>query len=132
MNAVDYRNETVLHMVASNGHVVFVLQLLCFGSAIDENSFEDDRTGLLDKINNKMKLLRAGKRPETSLMSNEERRFMWNLAFSLTIQHRGAAFKAYYTIRSFITFHGIFMADGYDLGEDSVWRRTIEEEDSVW
>ena len=47
---------------------------------------------------------------------------MWELAFSLTIQHRAAAFKAYYTIRSFITFHGIFMADGYDLGEESVWK----------
>ena len=46
---------------------------------------------------------------------------MWNLAFSLTIQHRAAAFKAYYTIRSFITFHGIFMADGYNLGYESVW-----------
>ena len=57
---------------------------------------------------------------------------MWNLAFSLTILHRAAAFKTYYTIRSFITFHGIFMADGYDLGEESVWKRTIEEVDSAW
>ena len=52
---------------------------------------------------------------------------MWNLAFSFTIQNRAAAFKGYYTIRSFITFHGIFMADGYDLGEESVWKRIIEE-----
>ena len=47
---------------------------------------------------------------------------MWNLAFSFTWKYRGAAFKAYYTIRSFITFHGIFMASGYDLGEESIWR----------
>ena len=52
---------------------------------------------------------------------------MWNLAFSLTIQHRAAAFKVYYTVRSFITFHGIFMAGGYDLGEESIWKRTIEK-----
>ena len=57
---------------------------------------------------------------------------MWNLAFSFTIQHPAAAFKAYYTIRSFITFHGMFMANGYDLGEVSVWKRTFEEEDSFW
>ena len=56
-------------------------------------------------------------------MSNEEKRFMWNLAFSFTIQHRAAAFKAYYKIRSFITFHGIFMGPGYDVGDDSVWRK---------
>ena len=57
---------------------------------------------------------------------------MWNLAFSFTTQHPAAAFKAYYTIRSFITFHGMFMANGYDLGEVSVWKRTFEEEDSFW
>ena len=48
---------------------------------------------------------------------------MWNLAFSLTVQHPAAAFKAYYTIRSFITFHGIFMVDGYGLGDESVWKK---------
>ena len=93
-----------------------------FGAVIDENALEDDETGLLVPINDRMNLLRAGKRPETSLMSNQERRFMWELAFSLTIQHRAAAFKAYYTIRSFITFHGIFMGDGYDRGDDSAWK----------
>jgi hypothetical protein len=62
-------------------------------------------------------------------MSNEERRFMWNLAFSFTIAHRGAAFKAYYAIRSFITFHGIFMGPGYDLGHGSVWRKAVVESD---
>ena len=46
---------------------------------------------------------------------------MWNLAFSLTIKHRVAAFKAYYSIRSFITYNGIFMGLGYGLGEDSLW-----------
>ena len=53
-------------------------------------------------------------------MSVEERRFMWNLAFSFTIAHRGAAFKAYYSIRSFITFHGIFMGRGYGVGDRGV------------
>ena len=60
-------------------------------------------------------------------MSDEERRFMWNLAFSFTIKHRVAAFKAFYAIRSFITFKGIFMADGYDLGKNSVWRRKVRK-----
>ena len=52
---------------------------------------------------------------------------MWNLAFSFTIQYRGAAFKAYYAIRSFITFHGIFMAHGYIFGPGSFWRRAETE-----
>ena len=52
---------------------------------------------------------------------------MWNLAFFFTWKHRVAAFKAYYAIRSFITFHGIFMGPGYDLGEGSIWRIENEE-----
>jgi hypothetical protein len=62
---------------------------------------------------------------ETTLMSEEERRFMWNLAFSFTIKYRVAAFKAYYSIRSFITYNGIFMGPGYDLGDGSVWRKVV-------
>ena len=90
-----------------------------------QKALDCDKTGLLGQINDRMDLLRAGKRPETSFMSNQERQFMWELAFSLTIQNRAAAFKAFYTIRSFITFHGIFMTDGYDLGEVSVWKKII-------
>ena len=52
---------------------------------------------------------------------------MWNLAISFTIKHRAAAFKAYYAIRSFITFHGIFVVPGYALGEGKFWKRTEEQ-----
>ena len=64
----------------------------------------------------------------TTLMSDEERRFMWNLAFSFTIAHRGVAFKAYYAVRSFITYNGIFMGPGYDLGDGSLWRKVVKSE----
>ena len=122
---VDKLNKTALHYASKKGHVGCTLQLLCFGAAIDEYAVVIDRTyHLLGSINDRMNLLRAGKRPETSLMSNEESRFMWELAFSLTLQHRAAAFKAYYTVRSFITFHGIFMADGYEHGKKNVWTRS--------
>ena len=77
------------------------------------------------QVEERLNLLRSGKRIETSLMSNEERQWMWNLACSLTIQHPAAAFKMYYTIRSFITFHGIFMAKGYGLGEENVWKHAV-------
>ena len=53
---------------------------------------------------------------------------MWNLAFSFTITYRVAAFKAYYAIRSFITYNGIFMGPGYDLGDSSVWRKGVKSE----
>ena len=28
-----------------------------------------------------------------------------------------------YAIRSFITYNGIFMGPGYDVGDDSIWRK---------
>ena len=57
---------------------------------------------------------------------------MWNLAFFLTIKHGGAAaFKIYHSIRSFITFHGIFMANGYYLGDDTIWKRTMKVVEEV-
>ena len=65
---------------------------------------------------------------ETTLMSDEESRFMWNLAFLFTVKHRVAAFKAYYSIRSFITYNGIFMAHGYDAGVESLWRKFFGED----
>ena len=62
-----------------------------------------------------------GSRIGKSLMSEEERRFMWNLAFVLTVKHPAIAFGTYQRIRSFVIFHGIFMGPGYDLDEGSIW-----------
>ena len=109
--------------------MTFILQLLCFGAEISHELNEMaidliyDQTRILDPINERLNSLRAGNGMETTLMSEEERCFMWNLAFSFTIKYRVAAFKAYYAIRSFITYNGIFMGPGYDVGEESIWRK---------
>ena len=145
IDVVDKENRTALCLAAGigdiktcdgigveEGHVRCILLLICFGVEIDEIAINRDCSGLLLPINERLRSLRNGKRIGTSLMGYEERRFMWNLAFCFTIAHREAAFKGYYAIRSFITFHGIFMASGYELGEDSVWndskwRKEVEE-----
>ena len=54
-------------------------------------------------------------------MSDEETRFMWNLGFVLATKYPAIAFGTYQRIRSFVTFHGIFMGSGYDFGEKSIW-----------
>jgi len=132
VNAVNKDKASALScLVGKNGHIDImnrlVLQLLCFGVEIDKFALRHDKWELLRPINDRVNLLRAGKRIGTSLMSNEERRFMWNLAFCFTIKYRGAAFKAYYAIRSFITYNGIFMGYGYGLGEDSRWNMEDEK-----
>ena len=106
--------RTPLCLAAERGDpVAVVLLLLCFGAEIGheviKKAIKCDQTRILQPINDRLESLRAGNGMKTTLMSVEEKRFMWNLAFSFTIKHRVAAFKAYYAIRSFITFHGIFI-----------------------
>ena len=122
VNAVNKDKEMALHCAAREGHIHCTLQLLCFGAEIDEKAIKDDKTELLRPIENRLKLLRDGKRMETSLMSEKERHFMWNLGFVLAVKHRAIAFRTYHMILSFITFHSLFMGPGYDLGEGSIWR----------
>jgi hypothetical protein len=64
---------------------------------------------------------------EVSLMSDEERRFMWDLGFVLAVKHPAIAFTTFQRIRSYVTFHGIFMGPGYGLGEASIWRKEVDE-----
>ena len=108
-----------------NDRITCTLQLVCFGAEIDEKAIKDDKTELLRPIENRLKSLRDGKRMEVSLMSDEERRFMWNLGFVLAVKHPAIAFGTFRRIRSFVTFHGVFMGPGYDLGEESIWRRKL-------
>ena len=105
-------------------HIPCTLQLLCFGAEIDEKAIEDDKTKLLRPIENRLKLLRDGKRMGTSLMSEEERRFMWNLAYVLAVKHPAIAFGTYRRIHACVTFHGIFMVPGFGPGErkGTQWR----------
>ena len=140
VNAVNVANETALHCAArgeltgcSDGHIHCTLQLLCFGAEIDEETIKDDMTELLRPIETRLKLLRDGKRMGSSLLCDEERRSMWNLAFFLTMKHPAISFRTYHRIRSFVTFHGIFMGPGYDLGEESIWRLKIAiSDDDEW
>ena len=70
VNAVYKYDRTALQWAAEKGNVALILELLCLGAVIDKKALEHDNTSLLGQINDRMNLLRAGKRPETSLMSN--------------------------------------------------------------
>jgi ankyrin repeat protein len=123
VNAVDGDKRTALQIAAIKRRIPYILQLLCFGAEIDEKAIKDDKTKLLRPIENRLKLLRDGNRMKTSLMSEEERRFMWNLACVLAMKHPAIALGTYRRIHAFVTFHGIFMGPGYGLGEESIWRK---------
>ena len=126
VNAVQNDKLTALQLAASKERIPCVLQLLCFGAEIDEQAINVDMTELLRPIENRLTLLRDGKRMGSSLLCDEERRFMWNLAFVLAVKHPAIAFGTYQRIRSFVTFHGIFMGPGFDLGAASIWRKNMD------
>eukprot|EP00938_MAST-03A_sp_MAST-3A-sp1_P000617 g617.t1 len=120
--------DLAVRHVGKYAQVPCALLLICFGAEIDERTIEFDRKAkILRPIVKRLKLLRSGKSIGASMLSNEERRFMWNLALSFTIKHRAVAFRMYYKICSYITFHGIFMGLGYGLGKGSVWRRMVRD-----
>ena len=137
VNALCDEKKTPLFLAAKEARVLCTLHLICFGAKIDRKIMRYDNTGLITAINDKLNYVRKGCRmylrgkikENMPLMSDEEKRFMWNLAFVLARKHIGIAFKLYYTIRSFITFKGIFMIGGYDLGVESIWRGVIDDSD---
>jgi len=124
VNAVNNWGYSVLYCASYfSQSVPLTLELLCFGAKIDKKAIQYDWTGLLVPIEERLEKLRNGERRITNLCSNEENKFKWNLAFCLTLKAKVPAFKVYYKVRSFITYHGIFMAPGYDLGKESIWRK---------
>ena len=124
VNAVENKGSSVLFNASHySKSVPLTLELLCLGAKIDRKALQWDRTGLLVPIEERLEKLRNGERCITNLCSNEENKFKWNLAFCLTLKAKVPAFRVYYKVRSFITYHGIFMASGYDLGNESIWRK---------
>jgi hypothetical protein len=113
VNAVTKKKLTALHLAAREGHKRCALQLLCCGAEIDRKAIHIDQTKCIRPIKWGLKLLRDGSRKKVSLMSEEETRFMWDLGVVLAVKCRALAFKLFHAIRSFITFHGIFMVPGY-------------------
>jgi hypothetical protein len=136
VNAVDNRGVSVLYYASFYCNygtfypcksVPLILELLCSGAKIDKKALQYDNSGLLVQIEERLEKLRNGERCITNLCSNEENKFKWNLAICLTLKAKVPAFRVYYKVCSFITYHGIFMASGYDLGKKSIWRKYVKQ-----
>ena len=131
VNVVNKDKQSPLYTAFFWKKLACTLQLICCGAKIDKMTIGKEKNDpqhekpILSPINTRLEFLRSGKRIGSSLMSTEERQYMWNLAFFFTWKYRVAAFKAYYKVRSFVTYNGIFMGHGYDHGEKSIWRTNL-------
>ena len=123
MNALNEMNKTPLGVASECGNISCALQLLCFGASISKTDVRDDKTKLLGTIQHGLEHLREEGRVK-NLLSEEEAKFLYHVAFCFAFKHSGnTAFNAFSSIRSFITYHGVFMAPGFDRGKRSIWTR---------
>ena len=58
VNALTGNKSTALHEAVECQQIRCTLHLLCFGAQIDEKAIKDDRTELLEPIENRLMLLR--------------------------------------------------------------------------
>ena len=88
---------------------------------------DSDKTGILYPIHINLQCLAQYKPMTRDLFSDEENMFLYSVAFALAMTVRGGSSfnkRVFRHVLEYFTFHGIFMAPGFDLGEDSFWRLT--------
>ena len=121
VNAKNKYNNTPLFEAASKCNHRCVLQLLCLRVNIDCASILKDKTALLRPIQNQLHLLREDKPLQAHMFTKEEMELIYNLALCITIKIPSIAFKTFHILKSFITFHGIFVIADLERGVGSVW-----------
>ena len=123
INAVDVNDKTPLGVASNFGNCACMLHLICRGAKICGSDVRDDKTGLLGPIKKGLENLRKGRRV-TTLFSEEEIKILRRVAFCFAFKHSGnTAFNAFSKVFNFLTYKGAFMAPGFDVGTDSIWRR---------
>ena len=128
VNAVNENDESSLyHTVTSFSNeikVPMMLELICGGARIDEKSISKDRSGVLQKVEDRLNLLRERKPITTDLFSVEERRFVEHIALCFASKYYGIGKKLFYDLLHLISFHGIIMASHQQRGSGSIWKMT--------
>ena len=94
-------------------------------SRIDVKSISKDKSGVLQKVEDRLNLLRQDKPiiDVTDLLSVEERSYLAFLSWCLQKKSPGGAGRrAFFTVFRFISFHGIIMTSDQQRGSGSVWK----------
>ena len=117
-----------LNVAARNKNFVNCLLLLCAGTVVSGNTIFKDRSGILRMFMNDLRHQRDGE-VVRDLLSREEKWFMYQLASTFALRVRGGSlsYNTFRRVCSFITYHGLFMAPGFERGAQSIWN-TIESE----
>ena len=125
VNALDDDDESPLYRAVVSYRKMFristMLQLICTGARIDEKSSTADRSGVLQRLEDRLNLLRERKPIKTDLFSVEERRYVEYVALCFAKQyHEIIGKKLFYMCFHLISFHGIFMTRAFQLGNGTL------------
>ena len=117
-----------LNIAARRGNFVNCLLLLCAGAVVRENTIFKDRSKILRMFVDDLRKQQQGE-VVRDLLSREEKWFMYELALTFAFRMRGGSLSlnTFRRVCSFITYHGIFMAPGFERGALSIWN-TIEND----
>ena len=99
-----------------------MLELICGGARIDKKSISRDKSGVLQKVEDRLNLLRERKPITTDLFSVEERSFVEHIALCLASKYYGIGKKLFYELLHLISFHGVIMTSDQQQGSGSIWK----------
>ena len=119
---LDANDDTPFHLACCEGRLDCALRLLCLGARLEDRSIISDDTNVLKKIESGLNAQR-NRQPcrRLKLYSKEEKLWLQKIALLFCLQYPTAAFKAFFSFRSFVTYRGIFMTPDYGSGKESVW-----------
>ena len=128
VNALDEDDESPMCLAVRFSpievKVPMMLELICGGARIDEKSISSDESGVLQKVEDRLNLLRERKPITTDLFSVEERRFVEYIALCFASKYYGIGKKLFYDLLHLISFHGIIMTSHQQRGSGSIWKMT--------
>ena len=119
---LDANEDTPFHLACCEGRLDCALRLLCLGARLEKRSIVSDDTNVLKRIERSLNAIRNRQTyRRLKLYSKEEKKWLQKIALFFILQYPTAAFKAFFSFRSFVTYHGIFMTPDYGSGKESVW-----------
>ena len=109
--------KTPLNMAIKKNNNSLSLKLLCHGSLINNGSLNNS---IMRTISNGIDMLKRGQLPQ-NLFSDEEIKSIRYFALFIAKKFHLAGEIFFYKTYFFYTYRGIFMAEGWGIGNDSVW-----------
>ena len=130
VNMLNNNKSSALDLTAAAGRRVescrnCVLYLVCCGAEINELALRNDQSDVLRVVKEWTNAMKSGKPISKDLcrkhLSPAEQHYLFELAFTFAVRCGIVACRVFCTVRSYITFRGLFMSYDFKCGYDNIW-----------